>query len=70
MTDIEALTEAISEKLYSKEPLAQAILLYLNKHDPSAHRQILDLFDQMVSRDLGNMINSVLENEASAKVNL
>ena len=35
MTDIEALKESVSEKLYAQEPLAQAILSYLNNSAPS-----------------------------------
>lgn len=70
MTNLEALTEAISEKLYSKEPLAQAVLHYLSKKDPAARHQILDYFDQIVSRDLANSIEEVLKNEEAARVNL
>ena len=39
MTDIEALKESVSEKLYAQEPLAQAILSYLNNSDPAAHQR-------------------------------
>ena len=42
MTDIEALKESVSEKLYAQEPLAQAILSYLNNSDPAAHQAILN----------------------------
>ena len=49
MTDIEALKESVSEKLYAQEPLAQAILSYLNNSDPAAHQAILNRFDEIVS---------------------
>ncbi|MCM1212935.1 MAG: hypothetical protein NC331_16740 [Lachnospiraceae bacterium] len=70
MTDLEALIEGISEKLYLKEPLSQAILHYLNKKDPDAHHIILDHFDQIVARDAKNIIEEVLGNEEAAKVTL
>ena len=47
MTDIEALKESVSEKLYAQEPLAQAILSYLNNSDPAAHQAILNRFDEI-----------------------
>jgi hypothetical protein len=68
MTELEALIEGVSEKLYSKEPLSQAILYYLSKKDPDARFSILDTFDEIVTRDIKNLINEVIENEESAKV--
>ncbi len=68
MTEWEALIEGVSEKLYSKEPLSQAILYYLSKKDPDARFSILDTFDEIVTRDIKNLINEVIENEESAKV--
>ncbi len=70
MTELEALIEGISEKLYLKEPLSQAILEYLSQKDPDAHRLILDCFDRNVARDVKNLIKEVLENEESAKITL
>lgn len=68
MTELEALIEGVSEKLYSKEPLSQAILYYLSKKDPDARFSILNTFDEIVTRDIKNLINEVIENEESAKV--
>ena len=65
MTNIEALKESVSEKLYAQEPLAQAILFYLNNSDPAAHREILDRFDKIISARIDQLINNALENEAS-----
>lgn len=62
MTELEALIEGVSEKLYLKEPLSQAILDYLSRKDPDARRSILDCFDKIVARDVRNLINEVLEN--------
>lgn len=68
MNELEALIEGVSEKLYSKEPLSQAIISYLSKKDPNARLAILDTFDEIVTRDIKNLINEVIENEESAKV--
>ena len=56
MTDIEALKESVSEKLYAQEPLAQAILSYLNNSDPAAHQAILNRFDEIVSARIDCLI--------------
>lgn len=65
MTNIEALKESVSEKLYAQEPLAQAILSYLNTSDPAAHRKILNRFDEIISARIDQLIDEALENEAS-----
>ena len=65
MTNIEALKESISEKLYAQEPLAQAILSYLNVSAPAAHQEILNRFDKIVSARIDQLINDALENEAN-----
>lgn len=65
MTNIEALKESVSEKLYAQEPLAQAILSYLNASDPAAHQKILIRFDEIISARIDQLINNALENEAS-----
>ena len=70
MTELEALIEGVSEKLYSKEPLSQAILYYLSKKDPDARRSILDAFDEIIARDVKHLINEVIENNESAKITL
>ena len=65
MTDIEALKDAISDKLYAQEPLAQAILSYLNALNPVAHNEILDRFDKIISARIDSLIQDTLENEAN-----
>lgn len=65
MTNIEALKESVSEKLYAQEPLAQAILSYLNVSDPAAHREILNRFDKIISARIDCLIEDALENEAN-----
>ena len=68
MTDIEALKESVSEKLYAQEPLAQAIILsYLNNSDPAAHQAILNRFDEIVSARIDCLIQEALENEANTE---
>ena len=67
MTDIEALKESVSEKLYAQEPLAQAILSYLNNSDPAAHQAILNRFDEIVSARIDCLIQEALENEANTE---
>lgn len=67
MTDIEALKESVSEKLYAQEPLAQAILSYLNNSDPAAHQAILNRFDEIVSAHIDCLIQEALENEANTE---
>ena len=58
MTDIEALKESVSEKLYAQEPLAQAILSYLNNSDPAAHQAILNRIDCLIQEALENEANT------------
>ena len=65
MTNIEALKESVSEKIYAQEPLAQAILSYLNASDPAAHQEILNRFDEIISARIDQLINDALENEAN-----
>ena len=68
MTDMEALKEAVSDKLFAQEPLAMAIMSYLNASDPAAHRRILDIFDKIVSAHIDRLVTDALENEASIEV--
>ena len=63
MTDIEALKESVSDKLFAQEPLAWAIISYLNKSDPVAHREILDIFDKIISDRIDSLIKEAIENE-------
>lgn len=61
MKHIEVPHEYILEKLYSKEPLAAAILSYLNTVDPDSFLAIMDRFDQFgitwIQTDIKNFIN-------------
>lgn len=56
-----ALKEAITEDAFSREPLAIAIMLYLNRIDPAAHSIINDLFDDHMSNRLERKIKEFLE---------
>lgn len=67
MDTLDVLKEAIQEELFQREPLAAAIMLYLNKSDPAAHREILNHFDTLVSRRIDSLIQEALDNTASAK---
>lgn len=68
MDRVEALKEAIKQKQFNEEPLACAILLYLNKSNPQAHKEIMDIFDAFVDNRLEALIEETLDNELSAKV--
>ena len=48
MTDLEALKEGLCNSIYEKEPLARAIISYLDKTNPKAHSEIVDIFDKIV----------------------
>ena len=48
MTDFDALVESIKNQLFEKEPLAMAIMGYLDQANPQAHKQILDNFDKVI----------------------
>ena len=48
MTDLEALVESIKNQLFEKEPLAMAIMGYLNQADPHAHKMIIDNFEKVI----------------------
>ena len=56
MDRTDALKEAITEEAFSREPLAMAIMLYLNQTDPTAHSKINDLFDGHMSNRLEQRI--------------
>lgn len=70
MDRLDALKEAIREKQFEKEPLAFSVLLYLNKSDPQAHKEILDIFDGFLNKRMDALIEETLENEASAKIDI
>lgn len=52
MKDLDAIKEGFSNHLYENEPLARAILSYLNKSNPKAHKEILDIFDRIIEEKL------------------
>lgn len=56
MDRTQALKEAITEEAFSREPLAMAIMLYLNQTDPAAHSIINNLFDGHMSNRLEQKI--------------
>lgn len=56
-----ALKGAIAEDAFSREPLAIAIMLYLNRIDPAAHSIINDIFDGHMSIRLEQKIKEYLE---------
>lgn len=57
MTDIEALKTSIANREFCHEPLAEAIMHYLGKENPEASRQIQNLFDEIISRNIDNLIH-------------
>lgn len=61
MNQYEALKESISERLFEKEPLAASIMLYLNRTNPTAYKEILNIFDEWVSNRLDNMAQNVID---------
>ena len=65
MTDIEALKESVSDKLFSQEPLAEAIISYLNQSNPADHREIMDVFDKIISARIDSLIKDALENDTN-----
>lgn len=68
MNDIEAIKEALAEEAFEKEPLAKAIMLYLNALDPSAHSQIVDAFDKIISAAVDRKIEATLEDQDAPEV--
>ena len=65
ISDIEALKESVSDKLFSQEPLAEAIISYLNQSNPAAHREIMDVFDKIISARIDSLIKDALENDTN-----
>ncbi|MEY8355229.1 hypothetical protein AALB39_17990 [Lachnospiraceae bacterium 54-53] len=64
MTDIEALNESIAEKLYTQEPLAEAILSFLAKGHPEIRRELLANYDQIIARNTNTLISEAKQREA------
>lgn len=56
-TDLDYFIECESEKLFGNEPLARAILSYLTKNDKEKYKEILEIFDLIVSSGIKNRIN-------------
>lgn len=48
MKDLDAVKEGLSNTLYENEPLAMAIISYLDKSNPKAHKEIIDIFDRII----------------------
>ena len=68
MEKLDALKEALREELFTREPLAASIALYLNRKDPGAYREILDTFDEFVDIRLEHRIKEAIENDEAGKV--
>lgn len=63
MRNLDALKEGIANSIYEKEPLAWAIISYLDKTNPKAHNEILDIFDKIIEAKLNNLIEDYKEDE-------
>lgn len=63
MTDLDALKEGISNSIFEKEPLAWAIISYLDKTNPKAHSEILNVFDKLIEVKLNKLIEDYKEDE-------
>ncbi|MDO4316357.1 MAG: hypothetical protein Q4C45_11320 [Oscillospiraceae bacterium] len=70
MDRLEALKEAILEKQFEKEPLALSILLYLNRRDPQAHSEIMEIFEGLMDKRLDALISETLKNDLSGKTGI
>lgn len=68
MKQLDALKEALTDEAYQNEPLAQAIMLYLNKRDPQAHSEILELFEKIIATNIDRKICNVSENEEACEI--
>jgi hypothetical protein len=53
---LDLLKDSISEELFTKEPLALAIILYLQKENKEAYSQIIHQFDEIVSVWLDKLV--------------
>ncbi len=63
MNELDALREAITSEQFNKEPLAMAIMFYLNKTNPKAYKEILDLFDKAIDGRINRMINDYKDSD-------
>lgn len=61
MDELSILKECIAEDAYHKEALAIAITLYLERHFPGAHSEIMNTFDNLINNRCNNAIKERLE---------
>lgn len=57
MNDLEKLKDALANKMFIEEPLAEAIIWYLKKHDPNAYNEINNIFEKIVERNIRNLLD-------------
>ncbi len=67
MTDKDALVESIIDKQFDNEPLAQAIMFYLNEDNPGAYSKIVALFEQIMKRKIECSIKDEQENDDASR---
>ncbi len=58
MNDFEKLKDALATKIFIEEPLAEAIIWYLKKHDPDAYNEINNTLEKIVERNIRNLLNN------------
>lgn len=58
MKDLDAVKEGFSNTLYENEPLASAIISYLDKSNPEAHKEIIDIFDRIIEAEFNRYIQN------------
>lgn len=61
MTELEILKDIIAEDAHHKESLAMAIEIYLERHFPGAHDEIISIFNNIMSNRCDNAIAERLE---------
>lgn len=59
MSNYESLKEIIIEELFEKEPLAMAIILYLNQTNPDARQKIVDDFSNIIDVRLDRLVKEL-----------
>lgn len=57
MNDSEKLKDALTNKIFIEEPLAEAIIWYLKKHDSNAYNEINNILEKIVERNIRNLLN-------------
>ncbi|NCB52441.1 MAG: hypothetical protein EOM54_11280 [Clostridia bacterium] len=68
MTDFEALKEYLKEDSYLKEPLAQAVLMVLEKLGVLQHQDVMKAFDIIMERDIGLRVEETQKNDEATYV--